>query len=267
MNTNKIIGERIKLLRESKSITPEEMAERSGLSVEQIARIEGDIDFPSLAPLIKIARVLGVRLGTFLDDHDESGPVVSRKQTHRESIHFSNNRTDQRTDMDYFALSPDKTGRSMEPFIIHINASQNKEFTLSSHEGEEFIYCLEGIVEIQYGAQTYVLEEGDSIYYDSIVMHHVHAADEQEAKTGAGWSLQKIRDLLKEAYAGEKIIVLGPAPAAVPRVAGKYRERLIIKCKNTKRFRELVTTVSHAFRQIPAHKNVQLVIEMNPYNI
>ena len=43
----------------------EELAQRSGLAIEQIERIENNIDLPSLAPLIKIARVLGVRLGNF----------------------------------------------------------------------------------------------------------------------------------------------------------------------------------------------------------
>jgi transcriptional regulator with XRE-family HTH domain len=51
----------------------EEVAERSGLSLEQIERIEDNTEFPSLAPLIKVARVLGVRLGTFLDDQVELG--------------------------------------------------------------------------------------------------------------------------------------------------------------------------------------------------
>jgi quercetin dioxygenase-like cupin family protein len=63
----------------------------------------------------------------------------------------------------------------MEPFLIDIAPSRNVDFILSTHEGEEFIYVLEGIVEINYGKHTYVLEEGDSIYYDSIVAHHVHA--------------------------------------------------------------------------------------------
>ena len=66
MDTSKIVGEKIKSLREDKSITIEELAQRSGLAMEQIERIENNIDIPSLAPLIKIARVLGVRLGTFL---------------------------------------------------------------------------------------------------------------------------------------------------------------------------------------------------------
>ena len=80
MDTSKIVGEKIKALREDKSITIEELAQRSGLAIEQVERIEGNIDLPSLAPLIKIARVLGVRLGTFLDDQDETGPVVCRKE-------------------------------------------------------------------------------------------------------------------------------------------------------------------------------------------
>jgi len=80
MGTNKIIGSKIKAIRDSKQLTLDEVAERAGLSVEQIERIESDMDFPSLAPLIKIARVLGVRLGTFLDDQSELGPVIYRKK-------------------------------------------------------------------------------------------------------------------------------------------------------------------------------------------
>ena len=82
MDTSKIVGEKIKSLREDKSITIEELAQRSGLAMEQIERIENNIDIPSLAPLIKIARVLGVRLGTFLDDQDEVGPwyAVRKRQ-------------------------------------------------------------------------------------------------------------------------------------------------------------------------------------------
>ena len=81
MDTSKIVGEKIKALREDKSISIEELAQRSGLAIEQVERIENNIDIPSLAPLIKIARVLGVRLGTFLDDQDEVGPVVCRNIT------------------------------------------------------------------------------------------------------------------------------------------------------------------------------------------
>ncbi len=182
MDTTKFVGEKIKSLRETKNITIEELAERSGLALEQVHRIEDNIDLPSLAPLIKIARVLGVRLGTFLDDQSELGPVVCRKKEMPDSISFSNNAIQSRRHMQYHSLSKSKADRHMEPFIIDVEATPDVDFILSSHEGEEFIMVMEGIMEISYGKNTYILEEGDSIYYDSIVPHHVHAYEGQPAK-------------------------------------------------------------------------------------
>lgn len=182
MDTSKIVGEKIKRLREEKSLTIDELAQRSGLGVEQIGRIEENIDIPSLAPLIKIARVLGVRLGTFLDDEDETGPVVCRKGEVGDTISFSNNAIHSRKHMEYHSLSKSKANRHMEPFIIDVMPTDDSDFVLSSHEGEEFIMVMEGVMEISYGENIYLLEEGDSIYYDSIVPHHVHAYEGRSAK-------------------------------------------------------------------------------------
>lgn len=156
MDTSKIVGEKIKALREDKSISIEELAQRSGLAIEQIERIENNIDIPSLAPLIKIARVLGVRLGTFLDDQDEVGPVVCRKKEAKDAISFSNNAIHSRKHMEYHSLSKSKADRHMEPFIIDVMPTQDTDFVLSSHEGEEFIMVMEGIMEISYGKNTYL---------------------------------------------------------------------------------------------------------------
>jgi transcriptional regulator with XRE-family HTH domain len=183
MSKNKTVGEKIRALRESRNISPEEMSERTGLSIKQIENIEQHTHLPSLAPLIKIARTLGCRLGTFLDDRDELGPAVTRKNDRDAGISFSNDATDKHHHMEYFSLAKAKSGRHIEPFIIDIEpAGKDVDFTASSHEGEEFIYCLEGLVEINYGKNIYQLEAGDSIYYDSIVSHHIHAKGETGAK-------------------------------------------------------------------------------------
>ena len=183
MDRTNIIGEKIKALRTVKEISIEELAERTGLALEQIERIENNIDIPSLAPLLKIARALGVRLGTFLDDQsEEAGPVVCRRGEADDTISFSNNAVDARQHMHYHSLSRSKADRHMEPFIIDIDANEENQFTLSAHEGEEFIMVLKGVLEINYGKSTYALEEGDTIYYDSIVPHHVHAFEGQAAR-------------------------------------------------------------------------------------
>ncbi|MDA3927907.1 MAG: cupin domain-containing protein [Prolixibacteraceae bacterium] len=134
-----------------------------------------------MSPLIKIARALGVRLGTFLDDHDQLGPLVTRSGEPKKAASFSNQHSDARSHMDFYALANGKSGRHMEPFIVDIEHTDDT-YQLSSHEGEEFIYILEGKVEVVYGKETYVLNTGDSIYYDSFVDHHVHSAQEQSAK-------------------------------------------------------------------------------------
>ncbi len=181
MDTNKFVGEKIKELRESRFLSREELAAQSGIPVSQLERIETNADLPSLAPLIKIARVLGVRLGTLLDEEDENGPVVCRKGEVQNSITFSNNAIESRRHMVYHSLSRSKANRHMEPFFIDVTPTDNQEFTLSTHEGEEFILVIEGTMEITYGKYAYLLNEGDSIYYDSIVPHHVHAARPGEA--------------------------------------------------------------------------------------
>ena len=182
MNAKVQVGKKIRSLRESKQMEIEVLAERAQLPLEQVKAIEDDGPLPGLAPLIKIARVLGVRLGTFLDDQQSVGAIVSRHEEERESVRFSNHGSEGHENMIYHSLSEGKDNRHLEPFVIDILPADNTQFDLSTHEGEEFIYVLDGFVEINYGKNTYVLEKGDSIYYDSIVKHHVHGYNGQKAR-------------------------------------------------------------------------------------
>ncbi len=181
MKTN-IVGSKIITLCKEKNISFDELSERTALSVKQIETIINVEELPSLAPLIKIARALGVRLGTFLDDSEMLGPVIHRQADSHEPVTFSSQLSTSSSHLDFFTLAGNKTGRHMEPFLIDIKPSLTHESVLSSHEGEEFIYVLEGSVKIIYGKDTNILYKGDSIYYDSVVDHLVCAADNQPAK-------------------------------------------------------------------------------------
>src|SRR5574344_3005592 len=99
MDSNKIVGERIKSLRESKSMSIEELAKKAELSIAQIERIEDDVDLPSLSPLHKISHALEVRLGTFFDDQNVTGPVICRKDQYDDTFTFSNNTSSSRKDI------------------------------------------------------------------------------------------------------------------------------------------------------------------------
>ncbi len=182
MEGKRDIGSKIKQYRESLQITRNELSERSGLDMEQITKIEDKQEIPSMGPLIKIARGLGTRLGTFLDDSDQIGPVLVRAGDEHDTISFASQNIGTREHLNFFSLAHDKTGRHMEPFIIDIEANNESNYKLSSHEGEEFIYVLDGEIEINYGKELYHLKKGDSIYLDSIIAHNVHAYQNQSAK-------------------------------------------------------------------------------------
>jgi transcriptional regulator with XRE-family HTH domain len=182
MGTVRNVGKKIEAIRNQKNIAIEELAERCGFSTDMMMIIEQDKSIPSLGHLIRVARVLGVRLGTFLDDMDNLGPVVTRNSTLKQGKSFSNKNSSTSAHLDFYPMAEDKSGRHMEPFIVEINPSAPTDFSQSSHEGEEFIFVLNGNVEISYGKNTYLLSEGDSIYYDSLVNHHVHTADQSPAK-------------------------------------------------------------------------------------
>jgi transcriptional regulator with XRE-family HTH domain len=175
MTNKKLVGDKIKGFREARKMSQEELAANSGLELSLVAEIEANTNIPSLSPLIKIARALGVRLGTFLDDSDNLGPEICRGGVSEKCLSTSNTKSRSNSHLDFMSLAKSKAGRNMEPFIINIEPAATDSLLLSSHEGEEFIYVLEGQVRIKYGQNEYVLEQGDSIYYDSIVEHLVYA--------------------------------------------------------------------------------------------
>ena len=182
MSVIKNVGGKIVAIRDSRRISADELAERCGFTAEMMTKIEGNEAIPSLGHLIKVARALGVRLGTFLDDMDQLGPIVSRKGDLTKGSSFSAKTSNSNLNLNFFPLASDKSGRHMEPFIIDIDPAVHSDFVQSSHEGEEFIYVLSGTIEINYGKTVFILSEGDSIYYDSVVDHHVHSASDSSAK-------------------------------------------------------------------------------------
>ncbi|SHI34460.1 transcriptional regulator, XRE family with cupin sensor [Tangfeifania diversioriginum] len=178
----KNLGEKIKQFREFRQISREDLALNANLDITQLEEIEEKAAFPSLGHLIKISRALGVRIGTFLDDQDQVGPVIVKAGEEKKSHSFSTKDESTREHLNFFSLAQDKAGRHMEPFIVEIEPSKESDYKLSTHEGEEFIYVLEGSIEINYGKELYRINKGDTIYLDSVVAHNVHAAGKQPAK-------------------------------------------------------------------------------------
>ena len=177
------LGKKITTLRESLRLSQTDLAERCGCELSVIEDLESGVVAPSLAPLIKITRALGVRLGTLMDDDDTMGPIYLKKDEISQATRMHSLETvSDAGELRFFSLAEGRTSRHMDPFIITITPSGEVDHVLSQHEGEEFLYGMEGCVEIEYGKEIFVLHPGESLYYDSIVPHQVRAHDGQSAK-------------------------------------------------------------------------------------
>ena len=173
--TNCHVGDRIKSLRETHGISLEQLSQRTQLPVEQLQAIEATNSATNLTPLISIARALGMRLGTLLDDDEGTGPALTRaNDSQSASRRIALETGAQNAPLDFFSLAEGKVSRHMDPFIIDI--APNTERKLDTHEGEEFIYCMSGAVKVEYGTESYLLGPGDSLYYDTVVPHQVRGA-------------------------------------------------------------------------------------------
>ncbi len=175
------IGGRIRSYRENQEISPADLAERTGLDQGFLKAIEQDDVYPSLGPLLKIARALGVRLGTFLDDAVSKDPLIVRLGERKEELTMRKE-DGKAVGLRFHSLGKGKTDRHMEPFFIEILPESEEDTKLSSHEGEEFILVQSGRVLIEYGREKHILEPGDSTYFNSIVPHRVCSEGGEKAE-------------------------------------------------------------------------------------
>jgi len=172
------VGRRVKMVRQEKGLTTEDVGQRTGLSPAYLEQIEAAELSPPLGVLIRIAKALDMKLGRFISTGEVKPFTVVRKHERRIVSRYTSAQADQ-YGYTYESLAPDKKDRHMEPFVVTLAPSGAKK-ELSTHAGQEFIYVLEGVLEVILEDHQHVLSPGDSIYYDSSVPHLVRCHGEKE---------------------------------------------------------------------------------------
>ena len=175
------VGEKVRELRERGGLSLQEMAERTGFSSALLSQIENHMISPPLGALIKIAKALEVRVGTFLGEDPQEPFSIVRKQERKHISRFAS-KEGVSYGYSYESLGFDKKDRHMEPFLIQLEPATVKSEKLSTHDGEEFIFILEGEMEVFLGTHKDVLYAGDCIYYDSSMPHKVQCHGEIPTK-------------------------------------------------------------------------------------
>jgi transcriptional regulator with XRE-family HTH domain len=175
------IGRKIRELRKKAGLVLQDLSDRTGFSKPLLSQIEKEIVSPPIATLLKISKALGVNIGFFFQDDspeekvvlvrsDESKVIDSRYFGREESGYY------------YEALAYKKSKKYMEPFLVEFKRMKAEKLSYFSHEGEEFIYLLEGTLEFRTEDQQYVLYPGDSLYFESSIPHAYRALERRNAR-------------------------------------------------------------------------------------
>lgn len=172
------IAKNIKKFRQNKKISLDRLARLTGLTKGYVSKIEHSGKAPPFSTLCKIANALDIDINLLLADESETPEDINlciiRKNERKEVVSRGT-----LYGYHYEALAHKKVGKNMEPFIIK-PAFQEKG--IFSHEGEEFMYVLEGTHEFIYDGKKYILRAGDSIYFDSIIPHTGRSVGKKKAK-------------------------------------------------------------------------------------
>lgn len=175
------VGESIRATREERGLSLKDLADLTGFSAALLSQMENHLVSPSLGTIITISRALKLPLGHFFGKASGQPYSIVRKDERKKVSRFAS-KEGVNYGYSYESLGYDKKNRHMEPFLVTLEPATVKTQTLSTHEGEEFIYVLEGDMEVILGKHTDLLQPGDSIYYDSTIPHRVQCHEDRPTK-------------------------------------------------------------------------------------
>jgi transcriptional regulator with XRE-family HTH domain len=192
--------------------TLKEMSERTGIPLSTLAKVEHDRLTLTYDKLQQLSQRLNMRMSELFSEADGSGdaPITARRSVGRLSSAVRVNTPN----YEYFYMCPDLRRKRMVPLVTRIRAHSVEQFgELVHHSGEEYIYVLQGPVEIHTEFyEPVVLQTGESIYIDSTMGHAYVAAKGHDEALLLGICSSADDDLMDSLMA-----LHGDAPEAKPK--------------------------------------------------
>jgi len=169
------IGGRIKATRISKSLTLEELSDKTGLSKSFLSNVENNRTSPSISSIEKIAHSLEIPISFLFMQQNFFPRIVKRGQRDRASFGEDDRVVEWISTMPFSKIE-------MLLLEIPVREDDSQEAPLHTHRGEECHLVLQGRLKGTYGSQTFLLEEGDSFHWDGSVPHKVDNIGDTPAK-------------------------------------------------------------------------------------
>ncbi len=171
--------QKLKSLRLAKGFTLEEFGQKSGVSISTLSKIENQQQKPSFETVLRVARALQMNFIQMLDAPEEAPRAMARRVITRaaDAPEYPS------ALYDYHTHASDLSRKTMVPLLMRVKTRDvPPPADWSTHEGEEFLYVLEGLVELHSEQYAPVrLNRGDSCYMDSTMRHAYVAKGEGDA--------------------------------------------------------------------------------------
>ena len=174
-----LINHNIRELRKRRKLSLSKLAELTGLTKGYLSRIETSPKPPPIYTLSRICAALGIDIPRLLSRDGVSSLETVELAVTRADEHVITNGRGTTYGYIYEGLAINKSGKNMEPFLVTVGP---KKKCLFQHEGEEFIYVLEGEIEFYFKDQTLILRKGDCVYFDSVWPHGGKSLGKSPAK-------------------------------------------------------------------------------------
>jgi len=161
------IGREVREFRKRQEMTVAELAKLADLSAGMLSKIENGMTSPSLATLQALSRALHVPVTAFFRKYEEERDATFVRAGQGLAIERRGTRAGHQYQLLGHTL---RKGLSVEPYLITLTEDSDV-FPIFQHEGVEFLFMLEGEVGYRHGDKTYLLQPGDSLYFDADVPH------------------------------------------------------------------------------------------------
>jgi transcriptional regulator with XRE-family HTH domain len=157
------VGRRLREIRTEQDLTIRDLARKSGLNVNTLSMIENGKASPSLETLQQLSFALETPIITFFEDNAPQTKIVHHKANQLPSVAFAQGILED--------LGAGMPRRGAEVFVVTLKPFSKISEDFIVHTGREVVYCLEGQLTYTIENQTYVLEPGDSLFFEAHLPH------------------------------------------------------------------------------------------------
>ncbi len=162
------LGERVREMRTRMKLDLDQLAEKTGFTRQYLEEIESGKVAPPVGTLIQVSRAMSV---------DSSSLLGEEKKAQRRSSYLKRTKA-----YSYKTLTPDAEDKHLWAYLISLDPKKEHEMVAYKHEGEEFVYVLEGRVQIQVGDEVHEIKRGGNLHFNSAVPHNLKNLSSKQTK-------------------------------------------------------------------------------------